>query len=143
MGYTNLIADGIHNSIDGMLIGASYLVSIRVGLATTTAVILHEIPHEIGNFGVLLHAGFSKGKALFFNFLSATLAVLGAVIALSIGSHAEQFSNAILPFAAGGFIYIAGSDLVPELHKEGNPAKSFLQLVMIVLGIVLMLSFAD
>jgi zinc and cadmium transporter len=139
VGQMNLVADGLHNLIDGMLIGASYLVSLRVGVATTIAVVLHEIPHEIGNFGVLLHAGFARKKALFFNFLSASLAVVGTIIALFIGSGAKNFSLIMLPLTAGGFIYIAGSDLVPELHKDREPVKSLLQFVTMSMGAGLML----
>ena len=113
----NLFGDGVHNFIDGLIIAASYLVSIPIGIATTIAVILHEIPSEIGDFGVLLHGGFSKGKALFFNFITALTAVLGAIVSLLISSYVDNLTTFLIPFAAGGFIYIAGSDLIPELHK--------------------------
>ncbi len=139
MGQMNLVADGLHNLIDGMLIGASYLVSMPVGIATTTAVVLHEIPQEIGDFAVLLHAGYSRARALFFNFLSASLAIAGAVIALVIGTGIEKFTLFMLPLAAGGFIYIAGSDLVPELQKEYEPSKSLLQFIAMSAGVGLML----
>ena len=135
----NLVADGLHNLIDGLLIGSSYLVSLPVGLATTIAVLLHEIPQEIGDFGVLLHAGFPAGLALWLNFLSGTLAILGAVAALTIGGMVTTMPTVILPLTAGGFIYIAGSDLVPELHREREPVKSLVQLVAIGVGVGLML----
>ena len=139
VGYINLVADGLHNFIDGVLIGASYLVSMPIGLATTIAVILHEIPQEIGDFGVLLHAGFSRRRALWLNFLTATIAILGAVISLLVGARLHHFSAGVLPLAAGGFIYIAGSDLVPELHKEREPPQAAVQLIAIGVGIGLML----
>jgi len=139
VGLMNLVADGLHNLIDGMLIGASYLVGIKIGLATTLAVVLHELPQEMGDFGILLHAGFSRTRALVFNFLSASLAIMGAVIALLIGAKAATFSSFMLPITAGGFIYIAGSDLVPELHKENDPAKSLLQFLALSVGVGLML----
>lgn len=139
VGYVNIVAEGLHNLIDGLLIGASYLVSLPVGLATTLAVLLHEIPQEMGNFGVLMHAGFSRPRALWLNFLSASLAVLGAVLALLVGGRVTDLPRHLLPFTAGGFIYIAGSDLVPELHKEREPARSFLQLLAIAVGVGLML----
>lgn len=139
VGYMNLLADGAHNFIDGTIIGASYLVGLPVGIATTLAVVFHEIPHELGNFFVLLYAGFSKGRALFFNFLSAAFAVLGTVLALLIGSQTERFAACMLPLAAGGFIYIAGSDLVPELNKEAAPSKSLVQFAAIGTGVGLML----
>ncbi|MBT3539191.1 ZIP family metal transporter [Candidatus Parcubacteria bacterium] len=136
--YMNLFGDGVHNLIDGLIIGASYLVSIPVGIATTLAVVLHEIPQEIGDFGVLLHGGFSKKKAIFFNFLTALTAILGAVIALILGSQIEHITHFLVPFAAGGFIYIAGSDLIPELHKEKDSKKSFGQLLALIFGVALM-----
>lgn len=139
LGYLNLIADGVHNLIDGMMIGAAYLVSVPIGIATTLAVVFHEIPQEIGDFGILLHAGLTKRRALFFNFLSATLALFGTVLALVVGSSVESFSAVMLPFTAGGFIYIAGSDLLPELQKELAPTKSIVQLAAMAVGIGLML----
>ena len=97
----NLFGDGVHNFIDGLIIGSSYLASIPVGIATTIAVILHEIPQEIGDFGVLLHGGFSKSKAIFFNFATALTSVLGAAAALAIGSYTGQVTKFLIPFAAG------------------------------------------
>lgn len=139
VGYMNLVADALHNLIDGMIIGASYLAGLSVGLATTIAVVLHEIPQEMGDFGVLVQAGFSKSKALYLNLLSASLSIVGAVLALVVGAQMQQVPDAILPFTAGGFIYIAGSDLVPELHKERAPVRSLLQLGAIGIGVSLML----
>jgi len=135
----NLFGDGVHNFIDGIIIGASYLASIPVGIATTIAVILHEIPSEIGDFGVLLHGGFSKSKALFYNFITALAAVIGAIVSLVISSYVDNVTTFLIPFAAGGFIYIAGSDLIPELHKEVEVKKSLLQFIAIVLGVSVML----
>ncbi|HLC73623.1 MAG TPA: ZIP family metal transporter, partial [Candidatus Nanoarchaeia archaeon] len=110
---TNLIGDGVHNFLDGLIIGASYLVNIPVGIATTVAVIFHEIPQEIGDFGVLLHGGFSKSKALLFNFLTALTAIVGGVIAVFASNIVPSITDYIIPIAIGGFIYIAGSDLIP------------------------------
>jgi len=135
--WMNLFGDGVHNFIDGLIIGASYLVSIPLGVTTTIAVILHEIPQEIGDFGVLLHGGFSKKKALLFNFLTALTAILGAVIALIIGAYTENLTVFLVPFAAGAFIYIAGSDLIPELHKEKSTKKSLVQFLFLILGIII------
>jgi zinc and cadmium transporter len=142
VGYMNLLADAVHNLIDGMIIGASYLISLPVGIATTMAVIFHEIPHELGNFFVLLYAGFSKTNALFFNFMTGIFAILGTMIALLVGARVENFAVVMLPLAAGGFIYIAGSDLVPELNKEVELSKSLVQLVAIATGVGLMLLLA-
>lgn len=134
----NLIGDTVHNFIDGLLIGASYIVSIPIGITTSLAVILHEIPQEIGDFGVLLHGGISIRKAMTYNFLSALSAVLGAVISLIIGSYIEGYTLALLPITAGGFLYIAGSDLIPELHHEVRASRSLWQLISIIMGIGVM-----
>ena len=139
VGYLNLLADGLHNLIDGLLIGTSYLVSIPVGLGTTLAVLLHEIPQEIGDFGVLIQAGFSRREALLLNFMIGLLAIAGAVIALWAGQYLKGLPLVVLPMTAGGFIYIAGSDLVPELHKERQPMRSLQQLIAIGCGVGLML----
>lgn len=137
----NLIGDSTHNFIDGLIIGASYLTSVQIGIATTIAVILHEIPQEIGDFGVLIHGGFKRKKALTLNFATALTAIAGTIISLLIGSYVENLTNVLIPFAIGSFIYIASSDLIPELHKETNPAKSFMQLIMLLTGIGIMYLF--
>ena len=135
--YMNLFGDGVHNLIDGLIIGGSYLASIPLGIATTIAVVFHEIPQEMGDFSVLIYGGFTKKKALTFNFLTALTAVIGAVIALALGSYLEGVVPLLIPFAAGNFIYIAGSDLIPELRKDSpEPKKSAMQLVSLVLGVV-------
>lgn len=134
-----LLGDTIHNFIDGLVIGASYLVNIPVGIATTLAIIFHEIPQEIGDFGSLLHGGFSKSSAIVFNFFSALSAILGAVIILILGSYVDGVTMFLVPFAAGGFIYIASSDLIPELHREVEIKKSALQMIFFVLGVLIML----
>lgn len=136
----NLFGDGVHNFIDGLIIGASYLVSIPVGFATTLAVFLHEIPQEIGDFGVLMHAGYTRRRALFMNFLLALTAVIGLGVALLIGAYSENLLSFLLPFAAGTFLYIAGSDLIPELHKEVSTKKALGQIIIFVLGVCVMLS---
>ncbi len=138
--YMNLFGDAVHNLIDGLIVGGSYLVSIPIGVSTTLAVIFHEIPQELGDFGVLIHGGFNKKKALWFNFLTALTAILGAIIAFVVGTTLEGFIPLLIPFAAGNFIYIAGSDLIPELRKdEPNLKKATLQVVSITLGVVIML----
>lgn len=139
VGLMNLVGDAFHNFMDGMVIAGSYIVSMPVGIATTMAVVFHEIPQEIGDFGVLIHAGFNKKKALFFNFLSALTSVLGAVAVLVIGSRVQNIDFFLIPFTAGGFLYIAGSDLIPELHKEVGAKKSVVQLIGLVLGVLVMM----
>ncbi|HEX7715140.1 MAG TPA: ZIP family metal transporter [Bacillota bacterium] len=134
----NLVGDGVHNLIDGMLIAASFSVSRPLGITTTLAVVLHEIPHEIGNFGVLVHGGLPVRRALFFNFLTALTAIGGAILALLIGPRLEGFTLALLPVTAGGFLYVAGSDLIPELKHEVELSHSVLQLISMSCGVGLM-----
>jgi zinc and cadmium transporter len=138
--YMNLIGDALHNFLDGMIIAGSYMVSIPLGITTTIAVAAHEIPEELADFGVLLHGGFSKTKALVFNFLSALTSVVGAALVLIIGTSFTDISAILVPFTAGGFIYIAGSDLIPELHKENKLRTNTVQLTGIVLGIGIMVA---
>jgi len=136
--YMSLIGSSLHNFIDGTIIAASYLVSFPVGLATTVAVVLHEIPHELGDFSILVHGGFTRNKALFINFLSALIAFLGVIFTLLLSSSVENLKLILIPIAAGGFIYIAGSDLIPELHKESGLRTSTIQVFMFIIGILLM-----
>ncbi|MBP9715017.1 MAG: ZIP family metal transporter [Candidatus Pacebacteria bacterium] len=140
VGKLVLFSDGVHNFIDGVIIGASFLVSIPLGIATTLAVILHEIPQEIGDFAVLLHAGYTKARALWLNFLSALLSIAGVIIALVLGDVSQNFIIYFLPIAAGGFIYIAVADLIPELHKTKETKYSFLQFLSLILGVFLMIT---
>lgn len=140
LGSMILVSDGAHNLIDGILIGASYMISIPVGIATTFAVILHEIPQEIGDFGLLMHAGFSRAKALLWNLLSALTAFIGVFIGIFATAFVDPMGPILAGIAAGGFIYIAGSDLVPELHKTKEVKKSIVQLIAIIVGISLMVA---
>jgi zinc and cadmium transporter len=135
---SNLVGDGLHNLIDGSLIGASYLVSTEVGIATTIAVVLHEIPQELGDFGILVHSGVPPKRALRLNLLTGSTSVLGAVFALVSGAALSE--RLLLPIAAGAFIYIASTDLLPELHKEPEPRKSLLQVGALVLGLLVMIA---
>jgi len=133
LAFMNLVGDAVHNFIDGVLIAGSFMLSVPVGIATTIAVILHEIPQEMGDFGVLLHSGMKPRKALMFNFLSALTAVLGALIVLFIGSTLDV-TGVIIPITIGGFLYIANADLIPELHKETKISQSILQLITFLIG---------
>lgn len=139
VGIMNLVGDGFHNFLDGIVIAGSFLTSPALGVATSIAVFAHEIPQEIGDFGVLLHAGYTKQRALFLNFIIALTAVAGALGALLVGSLSENFSRFVIPFTAGGFIYIATADLIPELKKDNSFAYSISQLIFILLGIGVML----
>lgn len=136
--YVIMIGDGAHNFIDGMIIAASYMVSIPIGIATTLAVIFHEIPHEIGDFASMLYGGFSKIKALWYNFLAGIVAIFGALLVLIIGTNFTDLTYYLIPFAAGGFIYVASADIIPELHKSTKVTHSFLQLLFIMAGIAIM-----
>lgn len=136
----NLIGDGFHNFLDGLIIGASYLANISTGIATTIAVAFHEIPQEIGDFGILVHGGYSKSRALFLNFISATFAIFGVIISLLLANIVQSLTYYMIPIAIGGFIYIAGSDLIPELHKEFTTKKAMIELAMFVFGILVMVA---
>ncbi len=137
--WTNLIGDGIHNFVDGLVIAASYVVSFPVGVATTLAVILHEIPQEIADFGVLLHGGLSKKKALEYNYLSAILAIIGGIVGYFLTSL-NGLLSLVVPFAAGTFIYIAAADLIPEIHqREKAWQRRMLHFLMFLIGIGLMM----
>jgi zinc and cadmium transporter len=136
--YINLAGDGIHNFIDGLIIAAGFLASVEIGLITTLAVAVHEIPQEIGDFGVLVHGGFAKKKALVFNLISALTALIGGIIGFYLIPELGEFQLYIIPIAAGGFIYIAAADLVPELHKEKRVSRTVLAFTMFIVGIFLM-----
>lgn len=140
VGKLVLFTDGFHNMIDGIIIGASFLVSPHVGIATTIAVILHEIPQEIGDFAVLVHSGYTKKRALWLNFLSALASVLGLIFIFIFGNVINDSVIWFIPIAAGGFIYIAVADLIPELHKTKNIKHSIIQIGIIMIGILSMVA---
>jgi len=137
-GYMNLVGDSLHNFIDGLIIASAFLVDFKLGVATTLAIALHEIPQEISDFGVLIHAGFSRKKALILNYIIATTVILGGVV----GYFSAFYINGIVPYllsiASGGFIYIAASDLMPEIRKEVDFKKSIKSFIIFLLGIILM-----
>jgi len=135
--FMNFVGDGLHNFIDGVLIGAAYLVSPATGITTTLAVLVHEIPQEIGDFGTLVWGGLSVRKALMLNYASALFAVLGVVLVLLMGPRVAGLEQHILPLTAGGFIYIAGSDLIPELQKKAGVRASAAQLAAILAGLAI------
>ncbi|MBP6855635.1 MAG: ZIP family metal transporter [Candidatus Pacebacteria bacterium] len=139
LGHMNLFGDSLHNFIDGLVIASSFLVDIPLGIATTIAIALHEIPQEIGDFGVLLHAGFNRLKALIANYTVSLFVVLGGIAGYLVRTPLEHILPYLLPFAAGGFIYIAASDLMPEIRKEKHLGKSILNFFIFIAGIVLMI----
>lgn len=138
--YLILFSDGLHNFLDGLIIAGSFVVSPASGIATTLAVALHEIPQELGDFGVLIYGGLTKGKALLFNFLSALLAVLGGLVGFFLAQKIGFGIVYLLPFAAGNFIYIACSDLIPEIKKDFGTSKAIGYFCVFILGILLMLA---
>lgn len=138
VGLMNLLGDGLHNFFDGLLIAGSFIVSPTLGIATTIAVIFHEIPQEIADFGVLIHAGYTKAKAIVFNFLSALSAVVGVLVVFAFGEKATAVGELLIPVTAGAFIYIAVADLFPELHKENRAWRSINQLTLLALGVAIM-----
>lgn len=131
--YLILVADGLHNFIGGLAIAGAFLVDIRLGLITWLAAAAHEIPQELGDFGILIHGGWHKRKALIFNFLSALTVVLGGLVAY----FASQYINVafLLPFAAGNFIYIAASDLMPEIKMNERMRTNIVLFFAFLLGI--------
>ena len=136
--YMNLIGDSIHNFIDGLIISASFIASIPLGFTTTLAIAAHEIPQEIGDFGVLVYGGFEKKKALVINFVVALTIVVGGVVGYLISRCIENAVMFLLPFAAGGFIYIAATDLIPEIKKELDIKKSMTTMIVFACGILIM-----
>ncbi len=137
LAFMNLVGDAAHNFTDGILIAGSYMLSFPVGIATTIAVILHEIPQEMGDFGVLLHSGMKPKRALMFNFLSALTSVAGALFILVLGVNIDV-TGVIIPITVGGFLYIANADLIPELHKETKISNSLIQLLTFSVGVAIM-----
>jgi zinc and cadmium transporter len=138
IGIMSTIGESIHNFIDGIVIAAAFLSSIPVGISTALAVVFHEIPHEIGNVAVLLHSGYSKPRAIWMNILSASTAIVGALAIVLISRGMTDIAEYMLPFAAGNLLYIAGSDLIPELHKETRLKQGVLQLLSMAGGMALM-----
>jgi zinc and cadmium transporter len=135
----NLVGDAIHNFIDGVLIGSSYLISTTLGVATTVAVLLHEIPQELGDYGVLIHSGLRVRTALLANLASASVAIVGTVVALLVGAVAgSAVTQHLVPITAGGFVYIAAADLIPELQEDHRVGGMLVQALVISSGIGVM-----
>jgi len=138
LAYLTLIGDGIHNFVDGAVIAGAYLVSIPLGVTTTLAVIAHEIPHELSDFMVLIHGGLSNKKALRDKFACAATAILGAIFVLFVSEQFATLEQYLVPIAAGNFLYIAASDLIPELLtvRKGNQSVRQIMLLIAGLGVV-------
>lgn len=139
LSYLILLSDGMHNFIDGLIIAASFTVSFSIGIVTALAIALHEIPQEIGDFGVLIYGGIQKRKALLLNFISASTVLFGGIVGYLLQNWIGESIVFLLPFAAGSFIYIAGSDLIPEIRFKENPVQSLLRFIVFIAGIGVML----
>ncbi|PIT88531.1 MAG: ZIP family metal transporter [Candidatus Magasanikbacteria bacterium CG10_big_fil_rev_8_21_14_0_10_36_32] len=137
IGYMNLLGDSVHNFIDGLVIAGAFVVDIKLGLITAVAMGLHEIPQEMGDFGVLLYAGFKKSRALLFNFLAALTTVIGGLVGWTVSQFSTGIEKYLLPLAAGGFIYIAVSDLLPELRKSVGLKKFLVDFIFLLVGIAI------
>lgn len=138
--YLNLVGDAIHNFIDGLIIATSFLVNSNVGVAATVAVIFHELPQEMGDYGILIYSGFTRKRALILNFVVALTVVLGGVTALFLIESVEALSGFLIALAAGGFIYLGASELIPELHQEKDFGRSVIQFSAFILGMILIWS---
>ncbi|MBC7997390.1 MAG: ZIP family metal transporter [Leptolyngbya sp.] len=136
--YLVLLTDGLENFLDGLVIGTAYLVSIPLGVATTIAVLVHEIPIEMGDFAVLIKSGFSKKKALLLNFLSGLLSIAGVAVALYAASFVPTFASIVTPMAAGAFIYLAGSALIPQIREDRDGPSKLTSFAMILVGVAIM-----
>jgi zinc and cadmium transporter len=134
---SNLVGDALHNFVDGAIVAGAFVASTHLGIVTSVAIALHEIPQELGDFAILIHSGLQPKRALVLNLLSALSAVVGGAAVLALGSI-SGVETWLLPFSAGAFVYIASTDLIPELHKEPEPKKSVLQLLALSSGVLVM-----
>lgn len=136
--WISIMADSVHNLIDGLIIGSSFMISVPIGISTSLAVLMHEIPQEIGDFAILIHSGFSIKKASLFNLASALLSVVGVLI-IWIVKDISNIRGELMAITAGGFIYLAASDLIPELHRHENKIKQSLwQIISVLIGLGIM-----
>lgn len=135
----NLIGDGLHNFLDGIIIMVAFLSGLGNGIIVTLAVLFHEIPQEIGDFGILVYGGFSKKRALLFNFGSALVALLGGLLAFLLSDAIELFNFFFLAFSGGGFLYIASTELMPEMLEEKDLKKSIAQAFVFLCGLILIM----
>jgi zinc and cadmium transporter len=137
-GILNLFGDSVHNFVDGVIIFAGFSHSLEFGITISLLILLHELPQELGDFGVLLFAGYNPFRALFLNFISALTSLCGVLFGYFVLSSIQNLSIFLMPFAGGGFLYISASDLIPELHREKEMKKSILAFVTFTIGIILM-----
>ena len=136
-----IIGDGFHNFTDGFAIAAAFTADVRLGVVTSVAIVAHELPQELGNFLVLIHSGFSKSRALFWNVVSSFATLAGAIIAYFALRTFEEYSVVFLCFAASSMIYVAIADLIPGLHKRTSARESALQIALVALGVLSIATF--
>lgn len=130
-----LIGDAFHNAIDGIVIAAAFLTSIELGIFVTFSVVLHEIPQELGDFGILIKSGLSKKKALIYNMLSGSAAILFGIIAYYFLETMQELIPIALAFSAASFLYIALAELIPEMHRKTALKETLIQIILIIMGI--------
>lgn len=135
VGYLITFGDAIHNFIDGLVIAAGFLVDFRLGITTSLAVLFHELPQEIGEFAILLHARFKKARIIMYSISAQMTAVAGFLIGWFYLPVFDGLQAVAIALAAGGFIYIASTDLLPETHREKSLSRSLLQLALLVIGV--------
>lgn len=143
VGYMNLAGDMVHNFIDGVVIAGAFVTSFPLGVATTLAIIFHEIPQEFGDFAVLVHSGFSIPRALLYNVLVGVTAVAGGIAGYFATVEIQGLAPYLLPIAAGGFLYIAASDLIPEIHQENSLKKTVTLITTFLFGVAIMFLLHD
>lgn len=137
-----LLSDGVHNFIDGLILSAAFIVSPALGLSTTFAIALHEVPQELGDYAVLVYGGYERKKAFLFNLLSASTVILGGVLGFFLAGSIENMTPFLLPFAAGSFLYIAAADLLPELKHDEKVRETIMHFSIFLLGLMIMIGFA-
>lgn len=130
-----LVGDAFHNAIDGVVIAASFLTSVELGIFATLSVVFHEIPQELGDFGVLIRSGLTRKKALFYNALSGSSAIITGILAYFFMQQMKAFIPYALAFSASSFMYIAMAELIPEMHKKTKAMESIVQILLIIAGI--------
>ncbi len=134
-----IIGDAFHNAIDGVVIAASFLTSVELGIFVTLSVVLHEIPQELGDFGILIKSGYSRKKAMFYNLLSGSSALVSGILAYFLLDYIQSIIPYTIAIAAASFLYISLADLIPEMHKQTKPKESIIQLFMILLGVAIIM----
>lgn len=137
-GHMNLIGDSVHNFIDGLIIAVAFIADPMLGIVTAIAVASHELPQEIGDFGVLLHAGWEYKKALIANFAVSLTVVLGGLVGYLLADASAELAHSLMPVAAGAFLYVASADLLPELRQHRGHKKSVISLSLLAAGLFLM-----